>query len=104
MARIDEIAEGLASVLRSSPVPEPLGVDLWNETPAAATVLVRAVIDTCLRNAIPLSLVRICPDLGKGLLRQLTEDEPAYEGVQIISHSALSQRIEFFRFAPPSES
>ena len=104
MARIDEIAEGLASVLRASPSPEPLAVDLWNETPVAAAVLVRAVIDACNRNATPLARVWICPALGKGLLRELSAGEPIYEGREIVPRPELESRIEFFRFLPDGEN
>jgi hypothetical protein len=101
VARLDEIAEGLASVLGGTPEPEPLGVDLWNESPAATTVLVRAVIDSCARRAIPLSAVRVSSDLGKDLDRQLALKDGAYEGVPVIMAPQISSRVEFFRFPAP---
>ncbi|WP_461495811.1 hypothetical protein [Pyruvatibacter sp.] len=103
MARIDEIAEGIASVLRSSRLPEPLGVDLWNETPAAASVLVQAVVDSCKRNSITLSLVRICPVLGKDLLRELPPGKPILIDTEILPDPTLNNRIEFFRFQPSAK-
>jgi hypothetical protein len=47
MGTLDEMAHGIVSILKSSPVPEPLGVDLWNEDHGAAAWLIRAVIDEC---------------------------------------------------------
>lgn len=104
MARLDEIAVGLASVLRSMPSPEPLSVDLRNETPAAATVLVRAIIDACNRSVTPLALVRICPVLGKGLLSELPSGRPIYEGIKIEADTSLDNRIELFRVQPHIEN
>lgn len=34
MARLDEIAEGLSSVLVTMPTPEPLSVDMVGQSPA----------------------------------------------------------------------
>lgn len=98
MARLDEIAEGLASALGGTPAPEPLGVDLWNESPAATTVLVRAVVDSCARRAIPLSAVRVSSDLAQDLARQLEPTGGAYEGIPVAVEAGISSRVEFFRF------
>ena len=98
MARLDEIAQGLVSVLAASRQPEPLGVDLWNEPPAAATFLVRAVIDECARRAVPLSKVEVGPDAGADLIRQLGGEPAAHEGVAICIEQSLGQRISFYRF------
>jgi hypothetical protein len=54
---------------------------MWNETPAAATVLVRAVIDACEWRGTPLVRVAICPALGADLLRQ--HGESGYQGVAV---------------------
>lgn len=96
MARLDELAEGLAGVLAASPKPEPLPADFRNETPAAATVFVRALIDACERRGAPLTRIGICPVLGAGLLREL--EGAAYQGVTIAADDALTDRIEIFRF------
>lgn len=95
MARLDELAEGIAQVLLATSAPEPLPIDLVGETPAAATFFVRAVIDACQRQAIPLAMVMIDPIMGEGLLRQHPE---GYEGIMIKTDHRLSSRIEFFRF------
>ena len=100
MARLDELAQGIAAVLRAAPAPEPapLPVDLVNETPAAAAVLVRAVIDSCSRLAAPLSQIVLDPVLAKALL---SEHVNGYEGVRIFTDDRLSNRIEFYRFLQP---
>lgn len=98
MARLDELAQGIARVLQLAPAPEPLPVDMMNETPASAAVLVRAVIDACARTAAPLAQVVIDPVLGKTLLG---EHAVGYEGVRIAADDNLSNRIEFFRFPRP---
>jgi len=96
MARLDELAEGIARVLVATPVPEPMPIDLVGESPAAATVLVRAIIDACERHGAPLSAVTICPELGEDLLRQ--HGGTGYEGVGIAADDQLVSRIAFFRF------
>lgn len=96
MARLDELAEGLAKVLALTLAPEPLPVDLVNETPAATTVLVRAVIDACERRGAPLTRVAVCPVLGAGLLREHGAD--GYEGVGIARDEQLHGRVAFYRF------
>ena len=64
MARLDEIAEGLSTVLAGSPTPEPLFVDMMNHSPVEITFLIRAVVDACERLAAPLSLIRVGEALG----------------------------------------
>ena len=95
MARLDELAQGIAQVLKAVPSPEPLPVDMMNETPAAAAVFVRAVIESCARTAAPISKVAIDPELGKALMGENAE---GYEGIKIVADNRLSNRIEFFRF------
>lgn len=99
MARLDEIADGLTAILRVSQEPEPLGVDLQNHSPAEALFLVRAVVDACARNIVPLTSIRVCPDLGSRLILDYGETKSGYQGIGIISDKSLSGRIEFYRFA-----
>ena len=101
MARLDELAEGIAGVLTATPVPEPLPVDMVGEGPVEATVLMRATIDACERKGAPLSHVAICTELGQDLLRQHGAD--GYEGVAIAADDGLVSRIAFFRFPDDSE-
>jgi hypothetical protein len=102
MARLDEIAEGLATILRVSKQPEPLGVDLMNHTAVEATFLVRAVVDACERGVTPLSCIHVSSNLAGDLERQLQGESGSYEGVPIHSSTVLASRIEFFRFPPRS--
>ena len=94
MARLDEIAEGLAAVLSGAPEPEPLFIDLMNHSPGDATFLIRAVVDACERRATPLNLIRLSLDLGSHAKRALG---PQYEGVKIELAPELERRVEFFR-------
>ena len=99
MARLDEIAEGLATVLASSPTPEPLSVDLRGQSPQEVTFLVRAVVDACERRGSPISLVCVHPELGADLLK-LYGSGIGYEGVKIQEGSDMSDSLEFYRFLP----
>jgi hypothetical protein len=100
MARLDEIAEGVVTVLRVVRDPEPLGIDLWNHTPAEVAFLVRAVVDACERTATPLTRIHVSSDLAGDLDKQLQADTKSYEGISIISSSGLVRRMELFRFPP----
>lgn len=99
MARLDEIAEGLATVLANSPSPEPLNVDLRGQSPKEATLLVRAVIDACERRGAPISLVCVHPELGADLMK-LYGSGIGYEGVPIQESPETSDSLQFFRFVP----
>ena len=98
MARIDEIAEGIAMMLISSPVPEPFNVCLRGESPTETTFLVRAVIDSCERQGFPLNSVRIGPNLGSDLLKQYGDEESGCQGVMIRMSNLLGLDVEFYRF------
>jgi hypothetical protein len=95
MARLDELAGAISTVLSASPTPEPLPVDLKNHSPAEATVFVRAVVEACQRSATPLFEVRISPQLGASLLRQHAGE---IEGIRLTEDAGLHTSIEFFRF------
>jgi hypothetical protein len=95
MARLDELAEGIARILKITTVPEPLPVDLVGEGPAEMTVLVRAVIDAARRLEAPLSRISVDPELGRGLLREHGDE---FEGVQLTADPRLESRLEIFRF------
>ena len=97
VARLDEIAEGLATVLQLATTPEPVGVDLVGHSPAEVTFLVRAVVDACRRRAAPLSLIRVGSICASNIVRALAPDPLRYEGVAVEVASDLSCRIELFR-------
>lgn len=98
MARLDEIAEGIATVLASSPQPEPLSIGLRGEGQAEATFLVRAVIDGCERRGSPLSAVRIGTQIGADIIKQYEALPSGYQGIKIEGKDDLGWDIEFFRF------
>ena len=99
MARLDEIAEGIATMLAMSPVPEPLNISLRGEGATDVTFLVRAVIDSCERRGSPISAVRVCAILGSDLLKQYGNLQSGYQGVSIEVTQALETDLEFYRFA-----
>lgn len=95
MARLDEIAEGIAKVLRLSAAPEPLPLDLVGEGPVETTVLVRSIIDASQRHEAPIARVCLDPRLGARLFREHGED---YKGVKLEPDNCLGGRIEIWRF------
>ena len=98
MARLDEIAEGIAIMLTSSRVPEPLNISLRGEGVTETTFLVRAVIDSCERRGSPISAVRVGSNLGSDLVKQYGEKQSGYQGVKIDGSEALESNIEFYRY------
>lgn len=98
MARLDEIAEGISSVLAGSPRPEPFFIDLMDHSPAEVTFLIRAVIDACERRGITLSAICVDNVLGSNAQRALGPKPHQYHGVYIEFATGLNRRVEFFRF------
>lgn len=99
MARLDEIGEGVATVLAAAQSPEPLYLELTNHSPVDATILVRSVIEACHRKAAPIALVRLGHEMGSRLCASLGS-EKTYEGVEIQLIAGADRRVEFFRFPP----
>lgn len=98
VARLDEIAEGVATVLAASPTPEPLFLDMMNHAPPEVTFLIRAVVDASERRGAPLSSIRVGNTLGSNAARTLGPGPLAYEGVVVELDVDLDQRLEFYRF------
>lgn len=99
MASMKEIAIGIAQVLLQSREPEPLYLDLWNESPNEVAKLVRGVLAECADGGIPLRLIRVpsscwafLADDASGLIRP--------EGARVESAADLDQRVEFWRREP----
>lgn len=103
MARLDEIAEGVATILTTSPNPEPLNVSLKGEGAVETTFLVRAVINSCERRGAPLSVVRLGIEIGADLIKQYGANPVGYQGVGIEGSHKLGTDIEFYRFQPRSD-
>ena len=98
MARLDENAEGIATMLATSPVPEPLNISLRGEGATDVTFLVRAVVDSCERRGSPISTVRVCATLGSDLLKQYGNLQSGYQGVSIEESKGVETDLEFYRF------
>lgn len=94
MARLDELAEGIAKVLTITATPEPLPLDLVGEGPAETTVLVRAIVDASRRQGLELHRICLDPHLGRGLLGEHGDE---YEGVRLEPDHRLRGRIEIWR-------
>jgi len=103
MARLDEIAEGLATVLVASPLPEPLNITLKGEGPLEATFLVRAVIDSCERRGAPVHTVRVAMEIGADLIAQYGNQTSGYQGVNVEGSNLLAAEIEFYRSSPNAD-
>ncbi len=99
-ARLDEIAEGIAMVLGTSASPEPLRIDMMNQSPVNVAFFVRALAAACERRAAPLALVRLDPELGERLVRAV-EGEPL-EGpeVRVELVDGLGPSVEVYRRRP----
>lgn len=101
MASMKEIAIGIAQVLLQSREPEPLYLDLWNESPDEAAELVRGVLAECADGAVPLCLVRV-PNSCWVFLGPDLDDFVRPEGARVEAESSLDQRLEFWRREPGS--
>ncbi len=103
MARLDEIAEGVATILVASPSPEPLNISLKGEGPLETTFLVRAVIDSCERRGVPVHTVRVGMEIGADLIAQYGNQSSGYQGVKVEGTNLLAAEIEFYRSPPDAE-
>jgi hypothetical protein len=99
-ARLDEIAEGVASVLGLSATPEPLRVDMMNHSPVDVAFFVRALAAACERREAPLALVRLSPELGERLVRAVEREPLALADVQIELAEDLGVGVEMYRRSP----
>jgi hypothetical protein len=99
-ARLDEIAEGLVTVLGNSATPEPLKIDLWGQSPVNAAFLVRAVATACERTDAPLALVRLGAEMGERLVRGVDREPLALAGVHIELVEDLGASMELYRRPP----
>ena len=98
MARLDEIAEGIASILAASPTPEPLKIELKGEGQGETTFLVRAVVDSCKRRGVSLYIVCVGVDIGADLIKLYQGQSSGYQGVALKGSDILGLEVEFYRF------
>lgn len=94
MARLDEIFDGVASVLAFSIQPEPLPISFSDHSPTEIAFLVRAVIAGCERAGYPLAYVRLPAAVATILLR----DPEPIRGVRLGDTMAQPDAVEFGRF------
>ncbi len=99
MAELREIALRIAAVLLAEEEPEPLGVDLWNQSPDTAARLVEAVIDECSDAGAALAKVRVDPYVSVAMGGTPAGRRCSYGGTGVETDVALFQRAEFHRRA-----
>ena len=96
-ARLDEIAEGIASVLGTSATPEPLRVDMMNQSAVNVAFFVRALAAACERREVPLALIRLAPELGERLVRAVDHEPLEGADVRVELVEELGVSVEVYR-------
>jgi hypothetical protein len=99
MAELREIALRIAAVLLAEEQPEPLGVDLWNQSPDTAARLVEAVIEECGDAGAALAKVRVDPCVAVAMGGPPAGRGWSYGDTGVETDAALFQRAEFHRRA-----
>ena len=99
MVELREIAFRIAAVLLAEEEPEPLGVDLWNQSPDTAAHLVRMVIDECSDAGAALSKVRVDPYVAVAMGGPPAGRGWSYRDTRVEADAGLFQRAEFHRWA-----
>lgn len=103
MAGLEEIAIGLAQALASGAVPNPLPVELRNQTPQEAAFLVKRIVQECQDAGIALDRVRLSPTVG-ALLSSGSGEGSRPLGVTIEQDAELGRTLEFWRADPTGRS
>jgi hypothetical protein len=99
MAELREIAFRIAAALQAVTGPEPLGVDLWNQSPETAARLVEAVIDECGDAGAALAKVRVDPYVAVAMGGPPAGRGWSYRDTGVEADAGLFQRAEFHRWA-----
>lgn len=94
MARLDELAEGVASMLQAFPDPEPLSLTFNNHTSSEIAFLVQSVIAACDRIGQPLAYVR----LPSAVADIIANDPDGGGGPSVAATMATPNAVEFGRF------
>ena len=97
MAELREIAFRIAAALQAVAEPEPLGVDLWNQSPDRAAHLVKMVIEECSDAGAALARVRVDPYVAVAMGRPPAGRRWSYGDTGVETDAALFQRAEFHR-------
>ncbi len=99
MVELREIAFRIAAVLLAEEEPEPLGVDLWNQSPDTAARLVEAVIDECSDAGWAFAKVRVDFYVAVAMGGPPAGPGWSYGDTGVEADAALFQRAEFHRRA-----
>ncbi|UUR07580.1 hypothetical protein [Sphingomonas glaciei] len=94
MAGIQEMALGIASVLRSGSAPNPLPVDLWGYAPDDGADFLRHLADECADADIAVQEMWADPAFVHQLTRSKTETGSLLRGISITADPDCQGRIE----------
>lgn len=94
MAGINEMALGIAAVLRSGKAPNSLPVDLWGYAPDDGADLLRHLADECADADIADQEMRADPAFVHQLTRSKTESGTLLRGIRIAADPACRGRVE----------
>ena len=96
MARLDEIAEGVAAMLANSAEPEPLSVTFWGQSPAEMAFLVRSVVAAAERSGRP-----VCKAAVSSAVAHLLQNDPEEEWqLPLSADVADNATVSFWRLSP----
>src|SRR3954468_4180968 len=73
-----EDALRIAAALQAARTPEPLGVDLWSQSPDSAARLIELVIEECGDAGAPLARVKVDPRVAVAMGRPLAGQRWSY--------------------------
>ena len=99
MAELREIAFRIAAALQAVAEPEPLGVDLWNQSPDTAAHLVKMVIEECSDAGAALAKVRVDAHVAVAMGGSPAGRRWWCGDTGVEADDALFQRAEFHRRA-----
>ena len=77
--------------------PEPLRVDMMNQSPVNVAFFVRALAAACERREAPLALIRLAPDLGERLVRAVDHEPLEGADVRVELVEELGVSVEVYR-------
>jgi len=89
---------GITAALQAARTPEPLGVDLWSQSPDSAARLSELVIEECGDAGVSLARVMVNPYVAVAMGRPPAGGRWFYRNSILEADAALVQRIEFHRF------
>src|SRR3954471_15443283 len=93
MARLRDDALRITAALHAARTPEPLGVDLWSQSPDSAARLIELVIEECGDAGVPLVRVRVDPRLAVAMGGPPAGQRWSYQSCVLEADAALLQRV-----------